>query len=89
MDKQHIWLKLRDFIIRELIRDKNYPLADSQGMITSGLIDSFALAEFGVFVEDEFGVYIPDPELTVANLDTLDQMVARVTAGLDADEMRD
>lgn len=81
-DEQQIRQKIRDFILRELIRDPNYPLADDEGIITSGLMDSFALAEFGVFVEDEFDLYIPDPELTVANLDTLEQMVARVAAGL-------
>jgi acyl carrier protein len=41
-------------------------------------MDSFALAEFGVFIEDEYDIYIPDSDLTVENLDTLDQMVARV-----------
>jgi acyl carrier protein len=82
MDEQQIRQKLRNFITRDLIRDANYPLTNTEGMITGGLMDSFALAEFGVFVEDEFGVYIPDPELTVANLNTLDQMVARVMAGL-------
>lgn len=82
-DKQQIRQKLRDFILRDLIRDPNYPLTDNEGIITGGLMDSFALAEFGVFVEDEFDVYIPDPELTVANLDTLDQMVARVAAGIE------
>jgi acyl carrier protein len=41
-------------------------------------MDSFALAELGVYVEDEFGVYIPDPDLTVEKMNTLDQMVARV-----------
>lgn len=81
-DEQQIRQKIRDFILRELIRDPNYPLADDEGIITSGLMDSFALAEFGVFVEDEFELYIPDPELTVANLDTLEQMVTRVAAGL-------
>jgi acyl carrier protein len=35
-----------------------------------------------VYVEREFGVYLPDAELTVANMDTLDQMVARVTRDL-------
>lgn len=80
--EQQIRQKIRDFILRDLIRDPNYPLADDEGIITSGLMDSFALAEFGVFVEDEFDVYIPDPQLTVANLDTLGQMVARVAAGL-------
>jgi acyl carrier protein len=45
------------------------------------LMDSFALAEFAVFVEKELGVYIPDADLTVAKMDTLDQMVARVMKG--------
>jgi acyl carrier protein len=41
-------------------------------------MDSFSLAEFAVYVEGEYGVYIPDPDLTVSKMDTLDQMVARV-----------
>ncbi|MCP5191384.1 MAG: hypothetical protein H6988_13490 [Pseudomonadales bacterium] len=41
-------------------------------------MDSFALAEFGVYVEQTFNVYIPDADLTVAKMDTLNQMVARV-----------
>jgi acyl carrier protein len=70
--------KLRDFITRELIRDAGYDLTDTEGIITGGLMDSFSLAEFAVYVEKEFGVYIPDSDLTVAKMDTLDQMVARV-----------
>lgn len=73
--------QLRAFITSELIRDAKYPLQDDEGIVTGGLIDSFALAEVGVFVENEFGVYIPDPDLTVDQMDTLDQMVARVLQG--------
>jgi acyl carrier protein len=78
MNEQTIREKIRAFIVTDLIRDKNYRLKNDEGIITGGLMDSFALAEFGVFVEDEFGVYIPDSDLTVANLDTLDMMTARV-----------
>ena len=74
--------KLRRFITAELIRDEDYELEDTEKIISDGLMDSFALAELGVYVEDEFGVYIPDPDLTVAKMDTLDQMVARVMWGL-------
>lgn len=81
-DEQNIRAKLRAFITRELVRDASYPLKDDEGIITGGLIDSFALAEFGVYVEDEFGVYIPDADLTVDKLDTLNQMVARVERDL-------
>ena len=82
MDDKAIREKLRGFITRELIRDADYDLTDTEGIITGGLMDSFSLAEFAVYVEKEFGVYIPDSDLTVAKMDTLDQMVARVMRGL-------
>jgi acyl carrier protein len=82
MDDATIRAKLRDFITRELIRDESYELTDNEGIITEGLMDSFALAEFGVFIEEEFDVYIPDADLTVEKMDTLDQMVARVQRDL-------
>ena len=78
MDEKTIREKLREYIKRELIRDESYDLTDTEGIVTGGLMDSFALAEFAVYVEGEFGVYIPDPDLTVTKMDTLDQMVARV-----------
>jgi len=78
MDERVVRRKLRDFIVAELIRDDTYELEDDEAIITEGLMDSFALAELGVYIEQEFGVYIPDPELTVAKMDTLDQIVARV-----------
>jgi acyl carrier protein len=56
-------------------------LTDTEGIISGGLMDSFALAEFAVHVEKEYGVYIPDSDLTVAKMDTLDQMVVRVMRG--------
>jgi acyl carrier protein len=81
MNDADIRSKLRAFITRDLIRDAAYPLTDGEGIVSNGLMDSFALAELGVFVEKEFDVYIPDPDLTVSKMDTLDQMVARVLRG--------
>jgi acyl carrier protein len=82
MDESTIREKLRQFIVNELIRDKKYALGDDEGIITGGLIDSFSLAQIGVYVEDQFNVYIPDPDLTVAKMDTLNQIVARVMRDL-------
>jgi acyl carrier protein len=67
--------RLRDFVRSELLRKPDYPLAADEPLITGGLIDSFALAQIGVFVEDAFGVYVPDTDLTVANMDTIERMV--------------
>ena len=78
LDTNEVREKLRTFVVNELIRNPTYPLKDNEPLITGGLIDSFSLAYFGVFVEENFDVYIPDPDLTVENLDTLNQMVERV-----------
>jgi acyl carrier protein len=72
---------LRAFITRTLIRDPGYTLRDDEPIITAGLIDSFALAELAVFIEREWKVYIPDADLTVDRMNTLDQIVARVMGG--------
>lgn len=81
MNKQEVRDKLRNYISIELIRDPDYELADDEGIISGGLMDSFALAELGVYIEGEFDIYIPDPELTVDQMDTLDQIVLRVMKG--------
>ncbi len=70
--------RLREYLLKDLLRRPNYALKNNEPLISGGMIDSFSLAQIAVFVEDTFGVYIPDTELTVANMDTLDQMIAKV-----------
>jgi acyl carrier protein len=85
MREEVIRKKIRTFIIEDLIRDDEYALENDEGIITGGLMDSFSLAELGVYIEEEFDVYIPDADLTVEQMDTLDQIVARVMRGLKED----
>jgi acyl carrier protein len=85
MDDGTIKRKLKTFICTELLRRPDYPLTDDEPMITSGLIDSFSLAQIGVFVEKEFGIYIPDTALTVERFDSLAQMVDQIQIHADQD----
>ncbi|KXK23207.1 MAG: hypothetical protein UZ15_CFX003000683 [Chloroflexi bacterium OLB15] len=78
MTETEVREKLRQFILADLIKDPKYALTDDEGVVSGGLIDSFALAEIGVFAEQEFNVYIPDPDLTVAKMNTLNLMTARI-----------
>jgi acyl carrier protein len=78
MDEATVREKIRHYIARELIRDESYQIDDEEGIITGGLMDSFSLAELAVYCEEEFDVYIPDPDLTVEKMNTLNQIIARV-----------
>ena len=80
MDAVSVRDELRAFVARALIRDASYPLRDDEPIISGGLIDSFALAELAVFIERQWHVTIPDADLTVEKMDTLDRIVARVLA---------
>ena len=82
MDEATVKAKIKAYILRELVRDEDYSLEDDEGIVSGGLMDSFSLADLGVYVEDEFGVYIPDPDLTVEKMDTLNLMTARVMRDL-------
>ena len=78
MSSQEIKDGLRTFICRELLKEPGYPLGDDEPLVTGGLIDSFSLAHVGVFIETAFGVYVPDVEFTVQDMDTIEQMAAQV-----------
>lgn len=69
---------LREYICSHLLRDPEFPLTDTTPLLSSHLVDSLSLAQIAVFIEETFGIYIPDPDLTVAKMDTLRQMAERV-----------
>jgi acyl carrier protein len=82
MENDQIKTKVRDFVCVELLRDQDCELPGDSPLFSSGLIDSFALAQIGVFIEQEFKVYIPDSDLTVANMDTIDEIVSNIQSRL-------
>lgn len=79
--KPEVLDRLRQFICSELMQHPSYPLRDDEPLMSGGLIDSFCVAHLGVFIEQAWNVYIPDPELTVESMDTLDLIAARVLRG--------
>jgi acyl carrier protein len=78
MTADEIKEKLKTYICREILRNKDYPLQYDEPLVTGGLIDSFSLVHIAVFIENEIGVQIPDTDLTIENMDTIDDMTARI-----------
>lgn len=82
MDKNIVIEKLSTFIKSELLQNPEYDLRDDEELFSTGTIDSFAIAQIGVFVETEFDLYIPDSDLTIETMDTVAQMADRIITGL-------
>ncbi|MBM4422680.1 MAG: acyl carrier protein [Chloroflexi bacterium] len=69
---------LASYIARTVLKQPNRVVADTEPIISSGLIDSFSLVDLALFVEDKFGVRIEDSELNAQTFDTVAQLAALI-----------
>jgi acyl carrier protein len=70
--------KLKQFIRERIIRDPSVVVSNDQPLMSSGLIDSFALVDLSLFIETAFGVRVPDVDLTPDRMDTVAKMLAHI-----------
>lgn len=70
--------KLAAFIQKEVSRDPRRPLDPDTPLISSGLVDSLSLFSVLTYIEDEFGVVIPDEAATAASMNTICLMLELV-----------
>lgn len=66
---------LTKFIYTELSKDKQQNICIETRFISSGLVDSFSLMQVLVFIEDEFGIVIPDEAATAEAMDSVSQIL--------------
>lgn len=67
--------EIRSYIINDLIEDPGYALSDDEPLISGGLLDSFSLVQLQTFIDEQFGVFIDDTELTKEYINTLNAIV--------------
>jgi len=65
---------LAEYIAAKILKQPNRKVAETEPLISGGLIDSFHLVDLAMFVEDKFGVRIDDAELNADAFDTLAQL---------------
>ncbi|CAN5682624.1 hypothetical protein BH10ACI4_BH10ACI4_04010 [soil metagenome] len=66
-------MEKRPGIIKVLhsVADSDLTPGDDESLFTSGMLDSFALTDFVVGLEEEFSVKIPDSDMTARKFDTV------------------
>jgi len=74
---------LRDAVtgyIREnfLYERPDYPLQDDDRLLDDGIVDSMGAVELVAFLEERFGIAVPDDEITEDNFGTVAAIAAFV-----------
>lgn len=77
-DETTLRQQLRHYICDQLLNQTDYPLRDDESLLNDGLLDSFALADIVVFVEEQFGVYIPNDATDANTMDSINLIVEQI-----------
>ena len=75
-------LQARILKVLNSITKKEVSPGPEDSLFVSGLLDSFALTDFVAALEGEFGISIPDSDLSARKFDTLNKVSAYVSAKL-------
>jgi acyl carrier protein len=75
-------LQARILKVLNSVTKKEVNPGPEESLFVSGLLDSFALTDFVAGLEEEFGVSIPDSDLSARKFDTLNKVSAYVSAKL-------
>ena len=66
-------------VLQSVAKKEIAPAVD-ESLFLSGLLDSFALTDFVAGLEEEFGVSIPDSDLSARRFDTIQKVAAYLSA---------
>jgi len=72
--KNEIIKKTAQYLQSEIIQKPDRQIDPDEPLISSGLIDSFSLVDFTLFIEDNFNVVIENTELDGRTFDTLNEL---------------
>ena len=54
--------------------------ADDQSLVSEGILDSFGLAELVAVIEAEYGLRVPDEDISLRNLESIERIAAYIAA---------
>lgn len=76
--------KILDFIKNELVDDPDVEVDESTSLFQERVLDSLSLVTIISFLEDAFDIKIGTSEVSIDNLDTVNNMAALLEKKLDA-----
>ncbi len=73
---------IRDFIVSNFLFGDGALLEDETSFLSSGIVDSTGILELLAFVEEKYGIDIPDEERVPNNLDSVNRLSRFITKTL-------
>lgn len=78
---ENIQKNIKSFIIEQfLFGDESVAPANDTSLLDDGIMDSTSVLELVAFIEESYGLEIPDADIVPANLDSISAITRYVSA---------
>lgn len=67
---------LVEFVKNEVMRNKNAKLSDDEDLLSAGILDSLAILQLVAYIEDQFGIKVPDEDVVFENFQSINALTA-------------
>ena len=67
---------LTEFVKNEVMRNKNAKLDEDEDLLSAGILDSLAILQLVAYIEDQFGIKIPDEDVVFENFQSINALNA-------------
>jgi len=71
--------RLLDFIRQEILHGRAVPLDEELDLLNAGIVDSLGILRLVSFIEEQFGVQVPDEDVVFENFQSVRAMTAYIT----------
>lgn len=65
---------LIDFVKNEVMRNKNAKLDENEDLLSAGILDSLAILQLVAYIEDQFGIKVPDEDVVFENFQSINSL---------------
>lgn len=70
---------LAEFVRNELLHGRKVALTNDADLLGAGIVDSLGILRLVAFIEDRFGVKVPDEDVVFENFQSIGAMAAYVS----------
>jgi acyl carrier protein len=65
---------LSNYIKQEIMRNPKANLRDDEDLLSAGILDSLAILQLVAFIEEDFGIKVPDEDVVFENFQSINAL---------------
>jgi len=64
------------FIEKDILRGRKVNLTENDDLLSAGIIDSLGILQLVAFIDDQFGIQVPDEDVVIENFQSVNALAS-------------